>query len=327
MNNSVYGKTMENVEKRKDVKITEQWENKNKNHLGLQTLISKPNFVSLSKFADDLYAVELKKMNIVYDKPIYLGFVVLELSKWIMYEFHYGYMKPKYKNRISLNYMDTDSFIYTIQTDDFYEDIRHDIYTKFDTSNYHPNNPYNLPLVNKKVLGMMKDENNGKIMIEFVGLRAKMYAIKTVDNPEIKKSKGVKKYIVDKLTANMYKRVLFEEEIISDDMVLIRSNKHQLHTQSIHKIVLSYDDDKRLIMADKIHTLARGHYRSNESKIKCREKQCDIAENSNKILKYNSNADNDNDNLVTEQDNVDDNFMFDNTNNDDDNLFMEVDSE
>uniref|UniRef100_A0A1B0GEJ9 Uncharacterized protein n=1 Tax=Glossina morsitans morsitans TaxID=37546 RepID=A0A1B0GEJ9_GLOMM len=113
------------------------------------------NFISL-KLLDDMIAIQMNKVRVEYNKPIYIGFTVLELSKWKMYNFHYDYMKPKYKVNINLSYMDTDSFIYDIETNDLYDDIRDDINCHFDTSAYPKQNIFNIPLLNKKVLGMMK---------------------------------------------------------------------------------------------------------------------------------------------------------------------------
>ncbi|XP_023211794.1 uncharacterized protein LOC111614664 [Centruroides sculpturatus] len=121
------------------------------------------------------------------------GMSILDLSKHLMYDFHYNVMKHKYRDNIKLLYQDTDSYIYDIKTDDIYQDMKGMI-DYFDTSDYPENNQYSTPRVNKKVLGKMKDENNGKIMTEFVGLRAKMYALKV--DQVTKKSKKVKKCVV-----------------------------------------------------------------------------------------------------------------------------------
>lgn len=170
MNNAIFGKTIENVEKRVDVQLCCQWDclkTCTKPKYGLERYISKPNFHSATIFSEDLVAVQLNKSKIVYDKPIYVGFVVLELSKNLMYDFHYDYMMPKYGENMSLLYTDTDSFIYNVYTDNFYEDIKQDLETKFDTSDFPIDNVYGLPLVNKKVVGVMKDENSGRIMREY----------------------------------------------------------------------------------------------------------------------------------------------------------------
>ncbi|KAI8115998.1 hypothetical protein CVS40_11867 [Lucilia cuprina] len=134
LNNAVYGKTMENVDKRKNIKIVCKWENEGK-RLGARALIAKPEFNSVSIFEENMLAIELNKTYSFYNKLIYLGFTIPELSKWKMYDFHYDYIVPKYNSK-ALNYMDIDSFIYTTETDDFYKDIINDIDSSFDTSEY-----------------------------------------------------------------------------------------------------------------------------------------------------------------------------------------------
>lgn len=261
MNNSVFGKTMENVDKRKDVKIVTSW-GSHKKRLGARALIAKPNFHSLTKFTDEMTAIQMKRVNTYYDKPLYLGFCVLEFSKWKMYDFHYSYMQPKYGNCLKLNYMDTDSFIYTIKTHDFYNDIQHDIDSYFDTSAYSVDNPYNIPIKNKKVLGMMKDENSGKIMKEFIGLRSKMYSY-SVEETEVKKAKGVKKIALNDINLASYKDCLYNKRIFHGEMFVFRSFAHQIYTQQLNKIVLSHLDDKRYIREDGVSTYAWGHYQMN----------------------------------------------------------------
>lgn len=259
LNNAVYGKTMENIEKRKDVKLVTHWERTNRNKLGAQELISKPNFHSIAQFSDEFWAVQMNQSKIICNKPIYLGFCILELSKWKMYDFHYEYMKKKFGNRVQLNYMDTDSFIYTIFTENFYKEISPDIDEYFDTSDYPPNNIHKIPLKNKKVIGMMKDENCGKIMTEFVGLGPKMYSFTVEDGTEIKKAKGVKKSVIEKYSIDRYKECLFNEIITCDSMLSFRSKLHEIYTNRLSKIVLNYVDTKRKIKSDKINTFAWGH--------------------------------------------------------------------
>ena len=124
----------------------------------------KPNVKSGMLFGPDLMGCEMGKVKIVMNKPVYLGQAILDLSKIIMYEFHYDYMKHKYADEnLTLCYMDTDLLIYNIATDDFYKDIAEDVETRFDTNGYIPNRP--LPVGrNKKVIGLMKDELGGDIM-------------------------------------------------------------------------------------------------------------------------------------------------------------------
>ena len=156
----------------------------------------------------------MKKTKVKMNKPIYLGLSVLEISKILMSEFWYDYMKPKYGHNVKLSYMDTDSFIMTIKTNDFYEDIANDVKNRFDTSNYEVNRP--LPMgKNKKVIGLMKDELGGKIITEFVTLRPKTYSYLTDDGKEDKKAKGTKKCVIKKMIKfNDDKKCLLNDEVI-----------------------------------------------------------------------------------------------------------------
>ncbi|PFX22887.1 hypothetical protein AWC38_SpisGene12595 [Stylophora pistillata] len=190
MNNAVYGKTMENIRKRVDVRLT------NSEHT-IKRLANKVNFKHCTIFSENLCAIEMRKTKITFDKPLYLGMCILDLSKILMYDFHYNYIKAKYGDRAKLLMTDTDSLCYEIQTDDFYQDIKSDVHNLFDTSNIPKDHPSGIPSgVNKKVIGMFKDEAGGKIIEEFVGLRAKLYCYKMFeDGKEEKKCKGVKKNV------------------------------------------------------------------------------------------------------------------------------------
>ena len=196
MNNAVYGKTMENVRNRVDVRLVTRWDGR----YGAEALIAKPIFHSRAIFSEQLVAIEMRKLKVKFDKPIYVGMSVLDVSKVCLYEFHYDYMHAKFGDRCKMLYTDTDSLLYQLQCDDAYEEIKSDVRTRFDTSDYAIDNPYDMPRVNKKVPGVMKDENNGALMTEFVGLRAKMYATRvcdvSVETIETKKVKGVKRSVV-----------------------------------------------------------------------------------------------------------------------------------
>ena len=148
----------------------------------------------------------MKKTKVKMNKPIYLGLSILEISKTLMYELWNDYMKPKYNDNVKLCYMDTDSFIMNIKTNDFYKDIASDVENWFDTSNYEVNRP--LPTGNnKKVIGLMKDELGGKIITEFVTLRDKTYSFLTDDGKEDRKAKGTKKWVIKKVIKfNDYKK-------------------------------------------------------------------------------------------------------------------------
>ena len=261
---------MENVEKRVDIKLVQHWENTSRRigraRLGARAYIARPNFHSSAVFSDNLIAIQLKRSKLIYNKPIYVGFSVLELSKLTMYKFHYNYMKKKYEGNVSLNYIDTDSFIYDIKTEDFYADIREDLQDYFDTSSYPQANIFKFPHVNKKVLGMMKDECGGKVMKEFVGLRPKMYSYK-VDSTEIKKVKGIRKSAISNLSIEDFKLCLLEDKLYYDTLYVLRSKLHEMYTQNIQKLVLSNLDDKRIIRQNKIDTYAYGHYRAIENEL------------------------------------------------------------
>jgi hypothetical protein len=225
-------------------------------------LAAKPNYDRRTIFDENLIAVHMKKTKLVYNKPIYLGMCILDLSKTLMYDFHYNYIKNKYADRARLLFTDTDSLAYEIKTEDFYEDIASDIDSRFDTSEYPRDHPSGIKAgVNKKVIGMFKDEASGKQIEEFVGLRAKLYSYKMFDGEEHKKCKGVKKNVVKKsITHDDYKDCLFTKREQMRKMNVIRSHLHDMYTEEVNKVALSSEDDKRVIMEDGVHTLAYGHY-------------------------------------------------------------------
>ena len=168
MNNSVFGKTMENIRKHRDIKPVTTDKKRS-------TLVLEPNYHTINLISEDLSIIEMKKAKVKMNKPVYLGLSILEISKTLMYEFWYDYIRPKYNDNVKWCYINTDSFIINIKTNDFYEDIASDVENRFDTSNYEVNIP--LPIgKNKKVISLMKDELGGKIIMEFVTLRPKTYS-------------------------------------------------------------------------------------------------------------------------------------------------------
>ena len=191
MNNSIFRKTKQNIRNHKDMKLVTS----DKKYL---KYFIKPDFKDGHPFSKHLFAVEMGKTEVKMNKPVYLGQAILDLSKTLMYEFHYNYMKPKCGTKVKLCYMDTDSFVYEIETEDFYRDIAKDVEKRFDMSGYSKDENRSLPIEkNKKVIGLMKDERGGKIMTEFVALRAKMYAYGKIDKEvEEKHCKGTKKCVV-----------------------------------------------------------------------------------------------------------------------------------
>ena len=257
MNNSVFGKTMENIRNRVDVKLVNTKEK-------LRKLVAKPNFKSRKILNENLVSVHMKKTSLTMNKPVYLGMCILDLSKTIMYDFHYNYIKSKNGNKAKLLFSDTDSLMYEIETEDFYKDISGDVKNKFDTSDYPENHPSGIPTgINKKVLGMMKDEAAGKIIKEFVGLRAKLYSYKMYEGEEeIKKCKGIKKQVVESsISHEDYKTCLLTGKEQLRKQNILRSYNHEVYTEEVNKVALSALDDKRYILSDGVHTLAWGHYK------------------------------------------------------------------
>ena len=189
-NNRVYGKTMENIRKHRDIHLVTNDRKRSK-------LVSEPNYHATKYISKNLLVMEMKKSEIYMKKPVYLGQAILDVSKTLMYKVWYECINPKYADNAKVCYMDTDSFIMHANTDDFYHDISNDVNLLFDTSNCSTKLLRSLPIaINKKVLGKFKDELGGKIMSEFCALKAKTYAYKLDDDSECKKAKGTKKCIV-----------------------------------------------------------------------------------------------------------------------------------
>ena len=260
MNNSVFGKTMENLRNRVDVRLVNTKEK-------LRKLVAKPNFKSRKIFNENLVSVHMKKTSLLMNKPIYLGMCILDLSKIIMYDFHYNYIKSKYADKAKLLFTDTDSLMYEIQTEDFYKDISGDVKDRFDTSDYPENHPSGIPTgENKKVLGMMKDEVAGKIIKEFVGLRSKLYSFVMDDGGETKKCKGIKKQVVESsIRHEHYKTCLTTGKELLRKQNILRSYDHEVYTEEVNKVALSALDDKRHILSDGMDTLALGHYKIKDN--------------------------------------------------------------
>ena len=240
---------MENIRKHKDIKLVT-------NEKAYQRNVMKPNFKSRVLFSENQKDYEMGKIKVVMNKPVYLGQAILDLSKIVMYEFHYDYMEPKYGENLKICYTDTDSLVYHIKTEDFYEDIAGDVKEKFDTSGYKKEDARPLPIgLNKKVIGLMNDELGGKIMTEFVALRPKLYAYQ--------RCKRIKKCVVKKtLDFDDYKKCLFnpgKSKSIYRLQLMFRNRKHEVHTVEVNKVALNRDDDKRIAKKDRISTLARGH--------------------------------------------------------------------
>ena len=261
MNNSVFGKTMENIRNRVNIKLTTTGEQ-------FKKLTAKPNYESRKIFNENLVSVHMKKTSLTMNKPVYLGMSILDLSKNLMFDFHYNYVIPKYGNKAKLLFTDTDSFLYEIQTEDFYKDISGDVKDRFDTSDYPKNHPSVIVTgINKKVLGMFKDEAAGKNITEFVGLRAKLYSYKMEEGKENKKCKGIKKAVVERTIRHEdYKTCLKTGKEQLRKQNIIRSYEHVLYTEEVNEIALSAADDKRYLLKDSFDTLAWGHYKIKDLK-------------------------------------------------------------
>ena len=254
--NAVYGKTMENVRNRINMRLVNDRKKK-------ANLVRKINFKHATKFGEKIAAVHMKKTKVTLDKPIFVGAAILDLSKIHMFKFHYGYVKKKWE-KVKVLYSDTDSLILEIETDDFFADTGEDVEKWFDTSKY-PKDHFaaknGFPVgKNKKVLGMFKDEADGQIIRGFVGLRPKCYSV-LMEEKQIKKAKGTKKNTVKGISHEDYVRVLQGEKFPPMKNISFRSHLHEIFTEQMWKVALSAEDDKRIVMADGIQTLAIGHWR------------------------------------------------------------------
>ena len=257
MNNSVFGRTMMNVRKHVDIKLISEGNKYTK-------YVSKPNFEKSTFFGKNLAAVQMRRTVIRFNQPIYVGVAILDISKTLMYDFYYR-LKERYGDRIKLLYTDTDSLIIAVQTKDFYEDMKGMI-DEFDTSDYKEDNVYEVPQINKKVLGKFKDEMNGEILEEFIGLASKLYSNKVFESndDEMKKAKGVKKNIIkNQITHNDYKICLENKITKTIKQKMIRSTKHEIYTIEQNKRGLNSFDDKRYLVNGQTDTLPWGHYNVN----------------------------------------------------------------
>ena len=233
---------MENQLGRRKIYLKTQWDGP----FGIQVFVSKPNFHKLTVFLPNLVAVELKNANVTIDRPIYAGASILDVSKVVMYDFFYGFLKAECGQDFNLAYMDTDCFFLEFRGHDIYEIIKRN-YDKFDTYDYPENNVYKIKRLNNKVLGLMKDEAKGSIIVKFCGLRSKMYAWKI--KSKIKKiCKGIKNYVVqNKISFEDYESCLFNSEIVKCTQNSIRSKLHQVYSVKETKVSLNPFDEKRYI--------------------------------------------------------------------------------
>ena len=210
----------------------------------------------------------MKKTKVKMNKPVYLCMSILHISKTLMYEFWYDYIKPKYGDRAKLCYMDTDSFVIHIITEDFYKDIANDVERWFDTFNCDENDKRLLPIgKNKKMIGLFKDELGGKIMEEFCALRAKTYAYlinghngDDYDKQKInKKANGTKNCVIKlRRMFENYNDCLFSDTVILRSQQRFKSDYDEVYTEEVNKIGLSSNGDKRLQTCDSVTTYPYG---------------------------------------------------------------------
>lgn len=283
MNNAVFGKTMENIRNRVDIRLITD-ENK------LQKYISQPHYKRYKIINYDLVSVEMEITKMEFNKPIYVGFSILDISKTLMYEFHYNIMKKRYNDKCRLKYQDTDSGFYEIETEDLYKDLSENgLKEHFDFSDYPENHPL-YSMENKKVIGKFKDELNGNLLIEHYGLKCKQYYHEKeilycqndkkpckssniyfdekgytcldcsfITKHETKISKGTVKNIVKSLVKNDYGSSLFEHKTVRKIQHVIQSKDHVPLTLKQNKVVLNEDQNtideyKRYVLPHEIET-------------------------------------------------------------------------
>ncbi|XP_074653582.1 uncharacterized protein LOC141907740 [Tubulanus polymorphus] len=262
LNNASFGKTMENIRNRINYQII--------NEPGkLRKALAKPSTISWNIISENVVGVKKQQISIKLDKPVYLGFSILDISKTLMYDFHYNTIKAGYGDNAKLLFTDTDSLTYAIRSNDLYTDMA-GISDQFDFSAY----PTGHPLFsdkNKKVLGKFKDETNSFPVKVFCGLRSKMYSMTYLspDNNgtlvEKKTAKGVAKYVVKQsVSHNNYVDCLRNQSRMMANMRSIRSFNHKLHSVNLNKVGLSPYDDKRYILDDGVSTYAYGHHKIPE---------------------------------------------------------------
>ena len=276
MNNSVFGKTQENLRKRMNVELITDSKTAKKR-------VAKPSFKRSNIITEDLVVMQCHITTLKLDRPIYVGFTVLELSKLLMYDFHYNHMKKKYpgEKQLQLLFTDTDSLAYSIQTDDIYKDMEADK-DLYDFSEY-PYDHYLYSNLNKKSIGKFKDELNSIPMVEFIGLRPKCYSLLfygiVKDNVlistellEKQTAKGVKKSVKERHRRHKhYKKTLEGMTKFNVSQNLIKSKCHTVSSYHVNKIALTAYDTKRWLCCNGVNTLAYGHYRTFNNDFICQE--------------------------------------------------------
>ena len=275
-NNSIYGKFIESLRNRTNVDIV-------KDEKTAKRLTSKPQFLGFHILDDQITIVQSIKRTLTLNKPIACGFIVLENAKYIMGDFWYGVMKPRYGDKIKLLLSDTDSFIYAVYTADGYKDL-YDLRNYMDLAEYRKDTcigKFHDP-TNKKVPGKFSDEKPTEIISEVIALKPKMYSVLTKklvckkstdrnhsDHSCTKKcfnghavtAKGITKTAQKSISHEDYRDVLVSKTTTMSTARTIRSFNHKLYSIVIQKRGLSAYDDKKYILVDGVNTLSYGHYR------------------------------------------------------------------
>lgn len=259
MTNSTYGKCMERLRGRSSLELTSS-------PIRCQKLLMKPSFKSVQILDDDFVGIQYLKSLVELNKPIYVGFTILDLSKWLLYDFHYNKILPTFNSpseEIRLLYQDTDSFVYYIKSPYFIEKMRYQLRHSFDFSSLPPGHSL-YSCKNVGVLGMFKDETGGKKIDEFICLRPKMYSLKYSDGSNLKKMKGVGKRAVQDIFHESYFDSLNQMTRFYGEMMGFRSYNHRVFIIAQDKLALTPFEDKRYILNDGISSRAYGHYLNNK---------------------------------------------------------------
>ena len=252
MNNSVFGKTTENLRNRTVVKLVRSNE-----EVKFQKLISHPLFARATVFGERLAGIQMHKDSIMMNRPVYTGMCVLDLSKTLMYEFYYFHLDYKYGPRCQFLYTDTDtdSLLLEIKTEDVYKDMEASL-SYYDTSDFPKDHPLHSQ-ENKKVIGKMEDESAGVPISEVVCLRSKMYSILLGNDKNMRKAKGTTKVVTKKeILHQNYRDAIFNKEAFKHGMDMLRSKDHQIYSVHLNKTTFSPIDSKRWNTDDGVHTLA-----------------------------------------------------------------------
>jgi hypothetical protein len=258
-NNSIYGKCCENIRQHVDIKLV-------MNEKQAKTYLKRPLFEEFRIIDENKALIKMRKTSITLNKPIIVGYCILELSKCLMYEYHYKVFKKIYGDHLYLQYTDTDAFIYEIHTSNVYNDFK--LYFKeiLDLSNYDTAHEL-FSEENKKKLGHMKDETEGKIIEEYIGLKPKLYSLKYFSGKTESKCKGLQRNVLKKFIKHeYYKNVLEKNNIIISETRRIKNENFNLTTIKMKKISHSPFDDKRYILDNMIETVPFG-YKGKKFKI------------------------------------------------------------